>query len=409
MKSSGLAFIRIIIGVLVVCAVVVIGYQLYKYNFVSIKSESAAMGEIEDSVKSIGLFFRDEKVITNSGYEYLDVVRTEGERIPAKGVIARVYADERSAMEQKKIRELEDKIQTYEEVLSNSGSYQSAITAIEQEIYTDLGAISGLSKQGSAKIFNEADSLVIEIMKKKIASGDLVHYDTVLKELQAELKSIKASVGASVKTVSTSESGYFSLDTDGLEGKMTLDRMAELTVENFDDSSKVCDKATSQTNDLGKVVYDSDWYVALKVPSDKVSRLEIKDTVYIRIPSFGPDRIKCTITDIRKDGSQCVLILSSSIISDNILTLRKEEISLVVQTHTGIQVRQSALRKVDGEDGVFVKVGPLLKYKKVKVLYNDGTNVIVHYDATVNSGLRIHDQVVYKGSNLYDGKAVTDG
>lgn len=409
MKSSGLAFIRIIIAILAIFAVVVIGYQLYKYNFVSIKTESAVMGEIEDVVKSTGLFFRDEKVITNSGYDYLDVVRTEGERVPAQGTIARVYPDEHSAMQQKKIRELQAKIRTYEDVLSNSGSYQSAITAIDQEIYTDVGNIANLSGQGSAEVFEKADSLIIGVMKKKIASGDLVHYDSVLKDLKAELKTMQASAGASVKTITSPKSGYFSLDTDGLEGKMSLDRMAELTVENFDESLKLCDDANGETNDLGKVVYDSDWNVALKVPADKISRLEVKDTVYIRIPSFGPDRIKCTIADIRKEGDQCILILSSSIITDNILTLRKEEISLIVETYTGIQVRQSALRKVDGEDGVYVKVGLLLKYKKVKVLYNDGTNAIVEYDTTANSGLRIYDQVVYKGSNLYSGKAVSDG
>jgi Tfp pilus assembly protein PilO len=53
MKSGGLTFIRIIIGVLVAFAVVVVGYQLYKYTFVSIKTESATMGEIEEVVKSI--------------------------------------------------------------------------------------------------------------------------------------------------------------------------------------------------------------------------------------------------------------------------------------------------------------------------------------------------------------------
>ncbi|MBQ7035196.1 MAG: hypothetical protein IJN34_05615, partial [Clostridia bacterium] len=65
MKNSGLAFIKIIIGVLVLFAVIVVGYQLYKYNFVSIRTESAVMGEMEEVVKAKGLFFRDEKVVEN--------------------------------------------------------------------------------------------------------------------------------------------------------------------------------------------------------------------------------------------------------------------------------------------------------------------------------------------------------
>ena len=84
-----------------------------------------------------------------------------------------------------------------------------------------------------------------------------------------------------------------------------------------------------------------------------------------------------------------------------------EDISLILQSYSGVQVRQSALRKVDGEDGVYVKVGLLLRYKKVHILYNDGVNAIIEYNALNSGGLRIYDQVVYKGSNLYDGKAVS--
>ncbi len=66
-----------------------------------------------------------------------------------------------------------------------------------------------------------------------------------------------------------------------------------------------------------------------------------------------------------------------------------------------------ALRKVDGEDGVFVKVGLLLRYKKVNVLFNDGDHAIIEYKEVDETGIRVHDQVVYKGSKLYDGKAVS--
>ena len=135
MKTGGLTFIRIIIAVLAIFSVVVIGYQLYKYNFVSIKTESAVMGELEEIVKSTGLFFRNEEIIDRRGWDYFDVIRSEGERVPARGVIARIYNDEVSAKTQKKVRELEEKIQTYENVLSNSGSYQSAIKSIDGEIY----------------------------------------------------------------------------------------------------------------------------------------------------------------------------------------------------------------------------------------------------------------------------------
>ena len=408
MKNSGLGFIKIIIGVLSVFAVIVIGYQLYKYNFVSIKTESAVMGEMEEVVKATGIFFRNEKPISSSGYDYLDVVRNEGERIAAGGTIARVYADEHSAKVRKEIREIEEKIATYEEVLEHSGSYQSAASSIEQEIYNDLGQIVVSAKRGNAAdAFGRAEDMVINIMKKKIASGDLVSYDTILDDLRKELSALKASARDSVKTIRTDESGYFSLSTDGLEEQLNSDYLKDLTVENFEEAKKLSQKNEETGDHLGKIVYNNMWSVAIKTKTHSVDRLEVNDTIYIKIPSFGAENIKCTVADIRKSGEEAVVVLSSSVINENILTLRQEEIQLIVKNYSGILIRQSALRKVDGEDGVFVKVGLLLRYRKVKILYNDGTNAVIEYNAAENGGLRIYDQVVYKGSNLYDGKAVS--
>lgn len=407
MKSGSLTFIKIIIGALAIVALVVSGYQLYKYNFVSIKTESAVMGELEEVVKAEGVFIRNENAVSKSGYDYLDVIRTEGERVASDGVIARVYADEYSAKIRKEIRQIEDKIATYEEVLASSGSYQSSGASIDREIYSSLNEIASLSQNGNAvDAFDKAEDVVISLMKKKISSGDLVSYDTVLKGLKAELSALKNSGSDSFRTISTPKSGYFSLATDGLEDVFTEEYLSQLDVDSFDEALNLCTDLNEESDNLGKMMYDNSWSVTLKVPSSSIDRLEVQDTVYIRIPSFGADKIKCTIMDLRKEGEETLVVLSSSIISGNILTLRREEISLIVHTYTGLVVRQSALRKVDGVDGVYVKVGLLLRYKAVDVLYNDGSSAVLNYDATNEAGLRIFDQVVYKGSDLYDRKAV---
>ncbi len=410
MKNGSLTFIKIIIGLLATIAIVVVGYQLYKYAFVTIKTENAIMGELDETVDAVGVFFRNEAIIDDGGYDYLDVVRAEGERVAAGGILARVYRDEASAMTQKEIRRIQEKIDTYEEVISYSGSYQSSIDSINKAIYDNLSNLAAIAQEGkSVDTFNVVDTIYIDVMKKKIASGDLVHYDSVLAELRSELQDLKRSAGDSVKAIYGQKSGYFSLGTDELEDELNLEYLAELNAGNFDQAKELCKKNAENKSGahLGKMVYDNCWYVAVKVPSDSVMRLELKDTVYINIPSFGADKIKCTIDDIRKEGEETVLVLSSSVIDDNILTLRMEDVRLIIKTHNGIQVRQSALRKVDGKDGVFVKVGLLLRYKEVEVIYNDGSTALVKYDAAQNDGLRLYDQVVYKGSGLYDGKAVS--
>ena len=98
MKTGGLTFIRIIIAVLAIFALVVIGYQLYKYNFLSIKTESAVMGEIYlvfVRCKGVceGILFRSLaepvprfQIVADSGAVITDadLGKTEGQRLSCR-------------------------------------------------------------------------------------------------------------------------------------------------------------------------------------------------------------------------------------------------------------------------------------------------------------------------------------
>ena len=47
-----------------------------------------------------------------------------------------------------------------------------------------------------------------------------------------------------------------------------------------------------------------------------------------------------------------------------------------------------------------------MKFRKVNILYIGSTYAVVEYDVIDTSGLQAYDEVVVKGSNLYDGKVV---
>ena len=47
-----------------------------------------------------------------------------------------------------------------------------------------------------------------------------------------------------------------------------------------------------------------------------------------------------------------------------------------------------------------------MKYREVDILYIGSTFAVVKYDALNTSGLQAYDEVVIKGSDLYDGKVV---
>jgi hypothetical protein len=60
----------------------------------------------------------------------------------------------------------------------------------------------------------------------------------------------------------------------------------------------------------------------------------------------------------------------------------------------------------DGERGVFVRNGAVIEFRRVNMLRSDEDFVVV--ENTKEAGyLRLFDDVVVRGRNLYDGKVVS--
>ena len=67
-------------------------------------------------------------------------------------------------------------------------------------------------------------------------------------------------------------------------------------------------------------------------------------------------------------------------------------------------VSDSAVRLVDGQVGVYVSSGYDIRFRPIEVLYQGDGYQICREDLTVENGLKMFDQVIVKGTDLYDGK-----
>ena len=60
----------------------------------------------------------------------------------------------------------------------------------------------------------------------------------------------------------------------------------------------------------------------------------------------------------------------------------------------------------DGVTGVYVLSGINAVFKPIEILYSDSNYVICKNDVQSSSGIRMYDEVILGGSDLYDGKTV---
>ena len=85
---------------------------------------------------------------------------------------------------------------------------------------------------------------------------------------------------------------------------------------------------------------------------------------------------------------------------------RRETIQIRLKEYTGLRVASSAVRVVDGVRGVYVLSGIAAKFKPVNILYSNANFTICETDTTKSSSLKLYDEVIVEGKDLYDGKMV---
>jgi hypothetical protein len=86
-------------------------------------------------------------------------------------------------------------------------------------------------------------------------------------------------------------------------------------------------------------------------------------------------------------------------------SMRSGPMTVVSKTYSGLKVSKKALRKLESKTGVYVVTGMQAKFVEVEIVYsNDDFMICKKNDADGN--LKLYDQVVVKGKNMYDGKIV---
>jgi hypothetical protein len=86
--------------------------------------------------------------------------------------------------------------------------------------------------------------------------------------------------------------------------------------------------------------------------------------------------------------------------------LRSASMLVVDNEYSGLRISKKSLRMPDSVSGVYVVEGMQIKFKKVKIVYTADDFVLCE-KSDDDDALRLYDQVVVKGKNLYDGKIIS--
>ncbi len=387
---------------------VYVGYQGYLILVSPLETETVDRATGYQTVETTGVIYRTETVLGDKPEGYLSHTVSNGGRVSRSGTIAKTYAGESDALQQKKLDQLDAEIALLESINAQGTSNRVNLSTINQQINeTWLSLVSEVQGTTFSDLEEEHTRLLELLNKKQLTIGSAKNFDERLTALRAERNELAGTFKPASGSVSSPAAGYFISRLDGYESLCTVDDVTTLTTADI--REVLAYQPQANENSVGKIVGDYEWYLACTVPLSQAAALKIGGQLEVRMPFVDGKAIPMTLMAINKSTDDtAALIFQCTNMSQALSTVRVEQIEIRLQEYSGIRIPDEAIRFNERQEpGVYVQVGNVLAFRRVRVLHYDEKNQVSICEIVDDEAYaQLYDKMVVKGENLYDGKLV---
>ncbi len=390
-----------VVGLLVLAWV---GMQAY-LQFKSIKTEVAVNFVMSNNTTVQGVIIRDEEVISADNNGFYHYLVQNGSKVSKGQRLAAVHGSEEFLIKTQKLEELKQQKSILQQV-----SQQAYADLTPEQVTDEIAALIAQNNTAFAQN-NYSDaavfktSLMAQISRRIQSMGGSVDFSAQIKAVDAEIKALGEA--GSNKYEKAPCSGYFSAGSDGLETVLTLDSVSTITAA---DIQKIAESAPADNGSFGRIVKSFKWYVAAVVSAEALKWIEDTKTVYLQFVGTHNESIKGSVYRIAEeaDGSALVVVQCDNITS-SLVNMRLQNVIISSSVQRGVRFPAHALHIVDGQQGVYVKEGNVMRFKFIEILAQDENFILsqIKEGEDADTYLNIFDEIIVSGEDLHDGKRIT--
>ena len=415
-----------------------VGYQIMHLLNPPNTYETVLTATVEDKVQAEGVVLFEETLIPGGGD--LGYLVEDGARVSAGTVVAEVYTNSG----QSALRAALDGLNEQIELLRRAENVSSTqVDTMIQERTTALYDLLDAADRGAPAAMDEGrEAYLLAQNKILVVTGEASDFASQIAALQAEAAQLQSQLGTPA-AVTAPLTGYFVRSastrqlTQPAEAILAMDPAALR-------SALDTGLDAALTGCAGKMVSGFSWRycgVCTAEEGRKLLRADgtpLTSTVHIRFPGQTDEALPAKLDEVTIDEAAGLarFVLTCDSVTGDVLRLGQAEAEVIVSETTGLRVPAAAVHYVleseaasseageadsavpAGENyipGVYVKFGNLARFCRIDPvddahpLVTDGTYIIVPPKGTAGSvsEVRLYDQVIVEGQNLYDGKLLS--
>ena len=328
-----------------------------------------------------------------------------GEKIAKDGTIANIYSSDSASAAASRIAEIDKQLSIIGEIEGYNDLTAVDMDTINARINSHLNSFVLSTQDG--RFSDTADSLsdlLTMMTRKQVATGEQTDFSSLKQSLLAEKSELSAQMGNPKGRITAEMSGYFVSNADGFETLLTAGDLSVYTPEYL----KKLSNTEVSGEVIGKIVYDYEWYLAVPVTLNESMYYKTGETVSVKIDAASSTVLTAVVERINLSQSEdsAVIILRCNEMNSELATLRTALVTLIKAEHSGIKIPAKALRVIDGKTGVFVVSGLEAKFVETEIIYSNDDYALSKLNTAESDKLRLYDEIIVKGKNLYDGKII---
>ena len=306
-----------------------------------------------------------------------------------------------------RIQEIDQQLAVIQEIEGYNDLTAVDMGTINARISNYLDAFVYSAQDGRFNGVGQRASDLLTIMtRKQVATGEQSDFSALKESLNKEKTTLSGQMGSPKGNILADTAGYFVSNADGLENVLTADDLTAFTPERLAALKAETVSATA----VGKIVYDYEWFLAAPVSLNDSMRYKVGERAIIKTEFSSVPRLTATVEciNLSAKADEAVIIFRCNEMNSELAALRTGSVTIIKDEHTGICIDRDALRVVEGQTGVYVVSGLEAKFVTVEILFSKDEldYAICELNTTDSSKLRLYDEVIVKGKNLYDGKII---
>lgn len=399
--------VRMVLAGLV--AIFILSYLITQMVLVSksgIETQIAMTQTVYNTIDTKCFVVRDEQYIKNSAKGTTISFAGNAQRVAKGDTVSMVFKSNEDATTYLRMMEIQDELEHYNTLAGQANIQTVDVTALGRKIENKLSDyLDSTEKSDFVKSEKYVDDFNNYIISRQIATGEVLNLNDKISTLNGELETLKAKKIA-YSEVKSPAAGYYLEGTDGYETTIDFTKINELTAKDVETAIKSKPKEV-KSDVVGRTVGSFDWYILCSVDSDETIDLKDNEELYVNFPYSGVEKLPARVYKIgERNDDKTLVILKCNLMNDALADFRVEEIQIITEEYTGYKIKNSAIRTVDGQKGVYIVSGNLIGFRKIHIAYNDGEYSIVDNPEGESGYIRLYDEVVTKGVEMYDNKLV---